>query len=830
MNQLISRLSPARFYKLGMICSLVIFISIPFLPINSLANKQTALQTQIYSNFLPLIRSLDSFSQVPAIWVHDEMPATHEIALFQHTFTASEALNNLELQIFADTRYEIWLDGNWVGRGPARFTSNWHEYDRYQIDTLQPGLHTIGVLVQWAPNTRRSESVSPRLQLRLIHPDQNTFATIAVTGPHWLSQLSSAWRQDAADIAPINLIGPSELLDLRLLPQNWYLAEATSSGWRPAAIIEINATVFQAIPQSPQFVLEEEEGSRLQVPHNTSAIEVQDQSAIHYQPRSIPMLAEIPINISVVDAGELYPGFLTGELTPAHNAPYTIDFQASQAAAFTVELLSSEPPSSQIIQVDQRDAVWQAAGADRPDVYQSIIWTEAGSHQLLVNEIPEGGLTFGVSSQNFTFTSFPFEQGLHAGRRTLLAKPVTNLDLVSISTSDLGLEVQFNALPGYLILDLGRTVHGRVKAEVSGPAGTVLDIGWDERLFQNQRPLPYPGSSFPGWNQVDSWILDGISRQITTLDARAGRYVLIEVWGNAPLQLSHLKVFEERIPTTQIGSFNSSDPALNKIWQVGVDSLLPNLTDAYTDTPWRERGQWWGDAYIEDHVLQVSLNETDLMRRGLILMGQAMELDPAPGMAPHNDGMHLLDYSMLWVLSLAEYVQRSGDAELASQLYPTLIRFMSYCSSLESPLTQLIDLPKLHWSQTAYIDPRCFHCRYGQSTAINSLYYSTLLHAAQIASLQADHVSASAWQEKAQTVKTSVNQSLYLPEQGRYATTLYDGQLIAPGPHAQAWALAYDLPTEENIPSVTAALLELLSPTRASPTWKFLVCFGCWKV
>ncbi|HSQ26323.1 MAG TPA: hypothetical protein VLM80_04270, partial [Anaerolineales bacterium] len=335
MNQFFRRLSLARFYKLGMICSLVIFLGIPFLPVNSLANNNAPLQTPIYSNFLPLIRSLDSFSQVPAIWVHNEMPAAHEIALFKHTFTASEALNNLELQIFADTRYEIWLDGNWLGRGPARFTSNWLEYDRYRIDSLQPGIHTLAVLVQWAPNTRRSESVSPRLQVRLIHPDQNTSAIIAVTGPHWLSQLSSAWRQDAADIAPINLIGPSELLDLRLLHQNWYLADATSLGWRPAAKIEITATDSKVIPQSPQFALEEDEGSRLQVPRITSTLEAQDQVAIHYQPRSIPMLAEIPINISVVDAGELYPGFLTGELTPAQNAPYTIDFQASQAAAFT---------------------------------------------------------------------------------------------------------------------------------------------------------------------------------------------------------------------------------------------------------------------------------------------------------------------------------------------------------------------------------------------------------------------------------------------------------------------------------------------------------------
>ena len=72
-------------------------------------------------------------------------------------------------------------------------------------------------------------------------------------------------------------------------------------------------------------------------------------------------------------------------------------------------------------------------------------------------------------------------------------------------------------------LDLGRVVHGRLTAGGSGPAGAVLDIGWDERLWQG-RPWPHPGSRFPGWNQVDSWVLADSVRPVTTLDTRTGRY------------------------------------------------------------------------------------------------------------------------------------------------------------------------------------------------------------------------------------------------------------------------------------------------------------------
>jgi alpha-L-rhamnosidase len=107
------------------------------------------------------------------------------------------------------------------------------------------------------------------------------------------------------------------------------------------------------------------------------------------------------------------------------------------------------------------------------------------------------------------------------------------------------------------------------------------------------RPLPYPGSLHPQWNQVDSWVLDGTPRTLSTIDARAGRYILIAVWGSGHIRLRNLSVYEERYPLAQKGSFHSSSPLLDTIWQIGVDTAIPNMTGAYAD-PWRERGSGGG--------------------------------------------------------------------------------------------------------------------------------------------------------------------------------------------------------------------------------------------
>jgi alpha-L-rhamnosidase len=400
-----------------------------------------------------------------------------------------------------------------------------------------------------------------------------------------------------------------------------------------------------------------------------------------------------------------------------------------------------------------------------------------------------------------------------------LADPTSDKSHASITETDDGVDVDFYLPPGYVVLDLGRTVHGRLSAEVAGPPGSIVDIGWDERIrTEAQRPLPYMGSLYPEWSQVDSWILDGEARQIRTIDARAGRFIVIAVWGQGPIELDHIRVFEEHYPVTQVGDFHCSDPLLNEIWQVGIDSLLPNMTDAYTDTPWRERGQWWGDAYVEEHINRIAFGDTLLIRRGINLVASDLTRYSSPAMVPNNNFLHMLDYTMLWVLNLAEYVQQTQDLSVLETTYPLLIQFLDHLETFENPETHLLDLPQKSWGETAYIDSGGFHSRYGQSTALNALYYGTLQAAAEIAIQKGASDAAHNWREKANQVKISANALLYLPREHRYLSTVFNGEAVDPTPHAQAWPVVYGLAPEGENDQVVASLLELLSPGPANST------------
>ncbi|MBN2147311.1 MAG: hypothetical protein JW726_07975 [Anaerolineales bacterium] len=756
--------------------------------------------------YLPVVHIPDRFVLDTPVWAHNQEPNAHEVALFRIPINLTESLDQAELHIFADTRYEAWLDGVWIGRGPARFTSNYREYDIHPLELSEPGEHLLAILVQWAPETRRSESVRPMVQGHITGITPSGISYLLRSGSQWRALLSNAWNPDSALIHEWNLIGPTELLDLGLLDQNWLLPEYDDSAWIPAVTVNPYREIAGAVA-----------------------------GAIKYYPRSILFPINRPVNAIVLDAGLLSPGFSIREFPLGEQSSYNLPFQVTGTTVFTIETLAQASlPITGTVLLDGNQAVWQPAGTSRPDVFHATYNLDAGAHLLsflpgAAENDTEQSLILAFSTANTSDLSAPLTQGEIAGRRLLLAEPVSspgsvtvtttqNLKLQGGVTADSVSALRLNTLPSYVVLDLGRTTYGRLVAQVHGSAGTVLDIGWDERLYPGTlRPLPYPGRLNQSWNQVDSWVLDGNVRSITTIDARAGRYILLAAWGTEPVWLEDIQIIEETYPLTQTGSFSSSDPLLDQIWQIGVTSVHANMVDAYMD-PWRERGQWWGDAFVDDQVNKVAFGDASLLQRGILLMANTFENEGhAPGLAPQNQGQNLLDYTMLWVHSLSDYYERTGDTALLIDKFGTLCTFMIYLAGYENAETNLIDLPQTHWSETAYIESLGFHSRYGQSTAVNAMYYSTLLRAAEIADLLENATLRDAWQARATNVRSSVNSLLYLPDEQRYLTNIYQNTPYPPTPQAQAWALAYNLVPQGQRPAVTDALLELLSSDPSNP-------------
>ncbi len=747
------------------------------------------------------------------------------VALFRHRFSLPAGLDPVELAIIADTRYQVWLDGEWLGRGPARFSRVRQEFDTFTLTGLASGPHTVAVLVQYAPNTRRSESAQAALQASLRGWTGSTWQPVTSTGSHWKAIISPAWDAAAGPISQLDLIGPMEVLDLRRLPADWMQPSFNDSAWPYA----------QTVTPSPFPAL---------------------------SARTIPPPEEVPqAPVALVESGLLSPGWHLADLEhPTGNGPpitQTLWITATAATTLRLEALDSHP-----IRVDGGPALTWVPLNDprRPDVLVAEQALAAGPHTLSVTIPAEeacaalspftystawpwrqeflctrpGGRTLAISLEGLQLAGSPGIVPVHnPGRRTLLANPVAGgagAPQVSLWPTGAEVTIPTGNTPRYLVLDFGRTLHARLSLEADGPAGTIVDAGWDERLTEG-RTLPNPGSLVSNlWSQVDSWVLDGTPRQLTTLDTRSGRYLLLQVYGPGPVYLHNIRAVEEVYPVTQSGWFDSPDALLNRIWQIGVDTLRPNMTDAYTDTPWRERGQWWGDALIAFHVNRAAFGDLVLFRRGLRLMADAIDADGRPAaMAPNGEGAIVLDYAMGWIEGLHDYWTLSGDLALVTELYPAAQRLLSFLATYEGS-EGLLNVPPAHWSQSALVDWPAVSSRSGQSTALNAQYAAVLRQMGDLATALGDAGLAQSYYDHSLAVQQAINATLFLPEEGCYAASRLDGALVPAAPHAQAWALRYGVVPPERRASTAQALIRQLSPFFDEQGWAVVEPLGIFSV
>jgi alpha-L-rhamnosidase len=777
------------------------------MPAESAGQGAPAHATADHTVWLPYVSTEQTGPTATPIWPAAE--ATEgSVALFRHQFALTSVADEAELWIIADTRYEVWVDGDWVGRGPARFSRVRQESDAHSLGLLPPGEHTLAVLVQFAPNSRRSESSKPALLASLRGHDALGWRTVAATGRAWRAVLSPAWIAPAWPISQLNLIGPMEVLDLRQLPPAWMQPGYDDSAWPEA----------QPLEPSPFPVL-----SR----------------------RTIPALGDVVrAPVAVIEQGILSPGRRLIDLQHPTGTGLPVEYSLVVTATTPTNVIVESLEAGPVTVDGGRQLDWRPLDDPRrPDVLLARDSLTPGSHSLSIS-VPaprpcsagrvvdqtagerlvsaewacefSSGRTIAVSLSGL---NLPAGLGVSPvsdpGRRTLLADPVPGgqtAPVVQLFSDHADVYVPPDEQPRYLVLDFGRTIHARLSLQAEGPSGTVIDAGWDERLTEG-RPLPNPGSLVSNlWSQVDSWILDGTVRQLRTLDVRAGRYLLLQVWGAGPVHLRQVHALEETYPVIQAGSFSSSDPLLDEVWQVGVDSLVPNMTDAYTDTPWRERGQWWGDAMISFHINRVAFGDLALFRRGLRQMADAMGADGRPAaLAPNGAGELLLDFGMSWIEGMYDYWTLSGDLALMQELSPAASRLMAFLSSYEGP-SGLLDLAPGHWSQTALVDWSAETSRSGESTALNAQYSAVLQQMGEIAASLGDSSQGQAYAAQAVAVRHTIHEILFLPHEGRYAASRLDGALVAASPHAQAWALRYGVVPVEHRKSVVKGLVGQLFP------------------
>jgi hypothetical protein len=159
-----------------------------------------------------------------------------------------------ELWITADSRYKLWVNGVFIGRGPARCWPQAQQYDVIDATShLRKGLNAIAVQV-YSPGYSHFAYVhrgACGLLAGLIIDGQDA----CVTDTDWRVQRDRSWRED---VPRVSIYGSGvERRDL-VLERNWRTAAVEGAEWKtPRMVAPASGTIWRELAERDVPLLRE---------------------------------------------------------------------------------------------------------------------------------------------------------------------------------------------------------------------------------------------------------------------------------------------------------------------------------------------------------------------------------------------------------------------------------------------------------------------------------------------------------------------------------------------------------------------------------------------
>ena len=168
--------------------------------------------------------------QKMVIWASAPEPSgTHFVAFRKH-FTLLARPENALMHLFADIRYLLWVNGQYVTRGPVRFQPKGPEYDTLSVARyLKSGGNTLAVLVMANASNGKMMQHAPGLAARL----ETAGAAILQTDATWKWSAQTRYRPPNVDWGNVQ-----DRIDARVEDGDWTLPEYDDTKWQNAVSVD----------------------------------------------------------------------------------------------------------------------------------------------------------------------------------------------------------------------------------------------------------------------------------------------------------------------------------------------------------------------------------------------------------------------------------------------------------------------------------------------------------------------------------------------------------------------------------------------------------------
>lgn len=257
--------------------------------------------------------------------------------------------------------------------------------------------------------------------------------------------------------------------------------------------------------------------------------------------------------------------------------------------------------------------------------------------------------------------------------------------------------------------DLGKARIGTVDIDIESDSPATVVIAYCDRLTPAGRPSPVVALSAGPTRMIQIFAVGPGLTQIRPLQSLGGRYIEVRIETAGSSSITGARFRERDLLGEALASFHTDDTELNRIWDVGIETLRSTTEDAVVDSI-RERGEWIGDVGSAAlPVMAAGWGHADPVRRALIhAAALAREDGMVAGCGP-GEIIYLSTFAAQWVQACLDAAATEGSDELLLELFePAAANIKALTDSVEGGSTSALPWGFVDWGYVprfAHADP-----------------------------------------------------------------------------------------------------------------------------
>jgi hypothetical protein len=775
------------------------------------------------------------------IWLARECHAEDCYVRARRQFTLGAIPKAARLRITAFSEYALYVNGQYVGSGPCPSSPERPLLDVYALADLplKRGSNVIGVLAHNSHlGLTRQARVPGGLWLELEVTPPRGRPQMIVSDRHWRIAVADDfsrrapriyWTAGFTEVRDTRL-EPALWLDGRFSDRRWAHAEEVQGAW-PEHWPEMDLAERPAPRPAERFVLPHAVAAsgRVSLPAGVTAIpfefavpdpahgEFYAGTFIHTKGRQRARLvfdcdeaAAVYVNNRLVLRQAYDEGFVHWLQEGEHDDYAGI--HRGQGPRQEAALATLDPGWNSVgVVIYDPGASWGFAmrfldartGEPLPLAFSPDMQAGTLAHWHVVREqlcpCGDGALPETPAPNARTF---PDAAALAAWEtRTVVRRPPPGAAALTARPRGTGPLVLADG--EFVAYDFGRVVAGYVEIDVEAPAGAILDLAWRESPDPAGRAGPVP----LGIRRADRLVLAGGRRTVRLFNRRTLRYLdIIARPGDAQIKIHRAGVHALGPADEPAAGPRTDDAPLAAALDLCSQTARVCLQHTLEGSPGRDADQSAAATMMLAQAEQTLFGRTDLTRAAL----EAFIADQRPdgcvrAIVPSGTQHVVPDWTLLWVIALADAVAWTGDRTLAQAGYPAAVRALEWTAQFRGA-SGLLENPANREPWWLFVDLSPTDKR-GEPTAWQALWARALHAEAALAEFLGLHEDAAHARAEADEAAAIARERLWDGGRGLFLDARqYDRRSPQASAAANAYALYGGLASPEQAERILSAL------------------------